>query len=220
MRYCVVFSKEEPMRYTSHLDLQRTWERIIRRAGLPLSYSQGFNPHPKLIIAAALPLGITSEFELLEIWLDEDLNTEQVACPLQHSVPPGIEIQKVDKVDLSSPKLPTLIESAVYEITFLELIPDLSTRLRNLLANCSLIRERRGKTYDLRPLINNLVGLLEDPSGRQRICVSLKNKPEETGRPDEVLSALNIDPKTAIIHRTNIILTNQEKNQLHPNTSA
>jgi radical SAM-linked protein len=48
------------MRYTGHLDLYRTWERTLRRAGLPLAYSQGFKPHPRIVLACALPLGCTT----------------------------------------------------------------------------------------------------------------------------------------------------------------
>ena len=61
------------MRFTGHLDLHRAWERTFRRAGLPLAYSQGFNPHPRLNLASALPLGFTSEGEVIDVWLEQDL---------------------------------------------------------------------------------------------------------------------------------------------------
>ena len=72
MRIRVTFSKTYHMRYTSHLDVHRTWERTLRRARLPLAYSQGFNPRPKINLAAALPLGFTSDCEIVEFWLDEE----------------------------------------------------------------------------------------------------------------------------------------------------
>jgi len=194
------------MRFTSHLDLQRTMERTIRRAGLPLSYSQGFNPHPKLIIAAALPLGITSECELLEIWLDNEISANEIILSLRDSVPPGIEIHKAESIDLNSPKLPNRVKAVIYEVTFLEPIPELKIQVYNTLSTSSLIRERRGKTYDLRPLINDIEEIPENQQGLQRIRLSLKNSPGETGRPDEVLFALNINPNYALIHRTEIIL--------------
>ena len=60
MRIRVTFAKTEPMRFTSHLDLFRAWERTFRRAGLPILFSQGYNPRPRMQLAAALPLGFTS----------------------------------------------------------------------------------------------------------------------------------------------------------------
>ena len=69
------FAKRESLKYISHLDLARTWERVFRRAGLPVVYSQGFNPRPRFQIAAALPVGVTGQSELLDIWLSEPLQT-------------------------------------------------------------------------------------------------------------------------------------------------
>ena len=69
MRLRVTFAKTEPMRFTSHLDLYRAWERMLRRAGFPLVFSQGYNPRPRLQLATPLPLGITSRFEIIDFWL-------------------------------------------------------------------------------------------------------------------------------------------------------
>lgn len=196
------------MRYTGHLDLQRAWERTIRRAGLSLSYSQGFNPRPKLNLAAALPLGITSECELLDMWLEKDLVTGTVLRNLQDSAPPGITINDVEVIDSSTPKLQTLVDAVCYRITLLDYIPDLNERINTLLSASSVIRERRGKKYDLRLLINELEILPENQEGHQQFWISLRSRPGETGRPDEALSALNINPSSAIVHRTKIILKN------------
>ena len=95
MRIQVTYSKTNQMRYTSHLDVQRTWERTLRRARLPLSYSQGFNKRPKLNLAAALPLGFTSSCEIVEFWLNESKDLIDIESSLQEAIPPGIEINKV-----------------------------------------------------------------------------------------------------------------------------
>jgi radical SAM-linked protein len=71
MRLRITFAKTEAMRFTGHLDLHRTWERCFRRARLPLAYTQGFNPHPRLNLAAALPLGFTSQGEMIDAWLEQ-----------------------------------------------------------------------------------------------------------------------------------------------------
>ena len=195
------------MRYTSHLDLQRTWERTIRRAGLPLSYSQGFNPRPKLNLAAALPLGITSECELLDIWLDEELAAGTVVEMLRSAAPPGIKIMEVSHVDMNSPKLPTQINSVCYQVTLLDHIPDLKQKMSQLMNSESIMRERRGKNYNLRPLILAIQILPQNLKEQAQFRVCLSSKPGATGRPDEVLLALNINPFSAVIHRTEIILT-------------
>ena len=70
------FSKGEQLKYISHLDLARAWERAFRRAGLPVAHSQGFNPRPRLQIAAALPVGVTGRAEYLDVWLTEALVPE------------------------------------------------------------------------------------------------------------------------------------------------
>ncbi len=66
-RYRILFSKTEAMRFTGHLDLFRAWERLLRRARMPLAYSSGFHPHPKIQIGAALPLGVTGDNELADV---------------------------------------------------------------------------------------------------------------------------------------------------------
>ncbi len=212
MRFRITFAKTEAMRYTGHLDLQRTWERTVRRARLPLVYSQGFNPRPKINLAAALPLGMTSSHELAEIWIDGDPSERQVEARLREAAPPGIEIKHVDAVDLKGPKLPNRVRSAEYVITLLEPIEELKERLETLLQAESLVRERRGKTYNLRPLIEALEEIDPAPGGEQRLRLRVAARSGATGRPDEVLAALEIPSPSARIHRTALLLdTPQEK---------
>ena len=83
MRLRITFHKTAAMRYTGHLDLHKTWERTIRRARLPLAYSQGYHPQPRLNVASALPLGFTSECELLDLWLADEVPIGDAAKALQ-----------------------------------------------------------------------------------------------------------------------------------------
>ena len=201
MRLRVTFSKTDHMRYTGHLDLHRTWERTLRRARLPLSYSQGFNPRPKINLGAALPLGFTSNCELVEFWLDSDQPESEIEARLREAAPPGIEIQTVETVDPQTPKIPTLIESAEFQAVLPEAIPDLTARVEGLLLADTLERQRRGKPYDLRPLIEDL----RAPDA-QTLDFRLAARANATGRPEEVLEALGLDPLTARVHRTRLIL--------------
>jgi radical SAM-linked protein len=208
MRIRITFSKTNHMRYTSHLDLHRTWERTLRRARLPLAYSQGFNPRPKINLAAALPLGFTSECEIMEFWLDSKVDKEIINNHLDETVPPGIEIRSIQEIDLKTPKIPNLVVSAEYEVVLLDPVPNLDQRVTELLDAESLPRERRGKHYDLRPLIEELKVLPKDARNpnSQRIYAQLSLRSGATGRPEETLLELGIDPFSARVHRKSLLL--------------
>jgi radical SAM-linked protein len=206
MRLRINFAKTDAMRFTSHLDLHKSWERTIRRSGLPLVYSQGFNPRPKLQLASALPLGFTSDGEILDAWFAEiHLSIDQILEALHGSVPPGLLIHKVAEIDPSSPPLQTQLRSAKYIVTLLDTFPDLEFRLENLQACDTLPRQRRGKTYDLRPLIISLSGMQVDDQDRSRIAIHLSAQEAATGRPEEVLAALGIPLETTLIHRSQLL---------------
>jgi len=204
MRLKITFAKTKAMRYTSHLDLQRTWERTLRRARLPLAYSQGFNPHPKINLGAALPLGFTSQGEMIEVWLEEQVPLREIESTLTPVLPPGLKIQEIQETETRLPKLQTSIQSTKYLVNLSQPIPELTKRIDELLSHSSIIRQRRvkkkRKDYDLRPLILGLVA-----EGDDRLHMHLSTLPGATGRPDEVLKALDIDPLTAHIHRSTII---------------
>src|SRR5438270_320738 len=116
-RLRIVFGKVGSQKYVGHLDLAKTWERILRRAALGLSYSQGFNARPKIQLATALPLGVTSECELLDIWLEHPIPIEGLAERLMAVSPPGLPIHKIIEIPLRAPALQTMLESSEYVIT-------------------------------------------------------------------------------------------------------
>lgn len=193
------------MRYTSHLDLHRTWERTIRRANLPLAYSHGYNPRPRIQIAAALPLGFTSQHEIVDVWFEDPLEIPQVRGALDEAAPPGIKILDIQEVDLRSPALQTQKIAADYTITFLEPAPDLEARIEAIRSAEQLPRQRRGKDYDLRPLVEEIQALSADEEDRQRIHLRLALREGATGRPEEVLLEMGIQPHLARVQRQRII---------------
>jgi radical SAM-linked protein len=206
MRVRLTFSKNGAMRYVGHLDLFRSWERTFRRSGLPLAYSQGFHPQPKMNLACALPLGFTSQCELLDAWLEQERPLEQVQESLNQTLPPGIQIKSVEGIDRSAPSLQTQVLSAIYIITFLDPIPDIASRLTRVTLAQQLLRQRRNKSYDLRPLIENLKLLHADEQGNQRLQVQLAARGSATGRPEELLAELGIQFSSTHIHREKLIL--------------
>lgn len=175
--------------------MHKTWERILRRAGLPLAYSQGFHPQPKIHLAAALPLGFTSECELVDVWLTETVDVDTVVTELPRATSPGIEIRSVREAAESLPALQTLVRSADYVATVPGDVSGLVQRVADLLSVERLPRERRGKVYDLRPLIESLS--LEGNVLRMRLAA----RDAATGRPEEVLDALGLGDRQAAVHR-------------------
>jgi radical SAM-linked protein len=204
MRLRITYTKQGAQRYTGHLDFQRVWERILRRSRLPVAYSRGFHPQARLNLACALPLGVSSRCEVLDIWLSAPVAPEQVTASLRSALPPGVELLKIEEVDLHSPPLQILVRFSDYEAILLDPLDptEFEPRLRDLLTAASLIRQRRDKSYDLRPLIEDL-RILPPAAGQSlRLAMRLSVREGATGRPDEILSVLGLDPSAARIERT------------------
>ncbi len=206
MRVRILFQKTDAMRYTGHLDLHKAWERVFRRAGLPLAYSQGFHPQPRLNLAAALPLGFTSQVEILDAWLEQELPAGEIQAALEEALPPGIQIGKLEEVDNSLPALQTQVQSAEYQVQLLDPVSGLEARISTLLANERLPRSRRGKEYDLRPLVEEVRALAGNEQGLQQVYMRLLAQDGATGRPEEVLDAMGIAPEAARVHRIGIVM--------------
>jgi radical SAM-linked protein len=210
MRLRIIFSKSGALRYTGHLDLHSLWERTVRRAGLPLTYTQGFHPGPKIQLASALPLGFIGCREIVDLWINDSADSLDRPYKeiLQSAAPPGLVISTVEIVDEHSPALQTQVVSAEYEVTLLEpgLVPALESGISDLLVAASLPRERRGKNYDLRPLIESLEFHPSGGSGPPHLHMCLAAREGATGRPEEVLDALGFPLEATRIERTRLIL--------------
>ena len=205
MRARITFSKIGALRYIGHLDLNTIWERAARRAGLLLAYTQGFHPQPKMTFASALPLGFLSRCEVMDMRLNEDMDLTSLSVQLQNAMPAGIGILKVESVDESAPPLQTQVVSAEYEVTLTEAVDGskLKRKMDDVMASPSLPRQRRGKSYDLRPLIEKL-----ELASQNKILMKLAAREGATGRPEEVLDILGISIEHAQVERTNLIFRN------------
>ena len=200
MRVRITFSKQGALRYTGNLDLHKIWERSIRRAKLPLAYSQGYHPQPKINLAAALPLGFSSRAEVMDVWLSEEV--ESVAETLQAQVPPGLTILGSETVDDREPSLQSQVIGAEYQVEITEagFGSGLIEKIASILESESIPRVRREKPYDLRPLIEELTA----PDDRH-LFMRLTAREGATGRPEEVLDVLGIPLETTHIERTRLI---------------
>ena len=181
-------------------------ERTFRRANLPLAYSQGFNQRPRMNLASALPLGLTSRSELAEVWLTEPRPLDEIQTALKSSAPPGLVFTQVEEVPVKNPKLPNLIQAAEYHVTLERAHPDLDKRIAHLLASERIPRTRRKKNYDLRPLIKGIERVPDAEPGTAELKIRLSARPGATGRVDEVLEELGISAAAARIERTMLIL--------------
>lgn len=206
MRLRITFTKMGAARYSGHLDLHRAWERTLRRAGVPLSYSRGFNPQPRIQLAAALPLGITSKCEVMDFWVEGEPDLEAVLRELGRAVPPGIAAVSLRAVDERLPALQTRVRSAEYTASVESGLTaaEVDARIAAVLAAASLPRERRGKPYDLRPLVESLA---RDSTGglSHGLRMRLAARVGATGRPEEVLAALGLGKALAAIHRVKLL---------------
>jgi radical SAM-linked protein len=197
-RMRVTFATDETVKYVGHLDLARTWERAIRRARLPLAYTQGFNPQPRIQFAAALPVGFTSQAELVDIFLNEAIEPPAVVAALAGALPPGIRPLDAAPVPREAPSLQSQLSAARYvvQVETDETQDAFQARLMAFLARPFALRERRrGKDqvrYDLRPLVQSLEYRGHCELG-QSFEVLMRSDPGATGRPDELLAELGYE---------------------------
>ena len=113
------FVKGEPVRFVGHLDLMRVIERAIRRSGFPIAYSEGFNPRPRMAFASALTLGATSDWELCQLDLADDLDEERLeaaATRLREQLPVGLQILEIWPIPLEKRNPFIQVKAASYEL--------------------------------------------------------------------------------------------------------
>jgi radical SAM-linked protein len=211
-RFRVTFSKGAVLKYTSHLDLARLWERSLRRAQVGLAYSGGFNPRPRMQLAAALPLGHTGEAEWLDVWLEAPAAIDEFATALVPVLPHGLTISQVIQVGLKEPALQTQISSAEYRVTveWDEAAEQTEARIRRVLGATQLVQERRGRPYDLRPLIEEL-RLTQQQEGDVVFEMKLAARQGATARPEAVLQALGMNEPFARYHRSRLMIKAEQE---------
>ncbi len=210
-RLRIVFRKGPEVRWIGHLDVARFWERAIRRADLPLLYTHGYHPQPRIQFASALPVGFTGREELMDIWLHPPQDPQHVRKRLQQQCPPGFDVLSVQEVPLKAPSLQSLVREAEYEVGLEKafLPADWQERLKTFWNTEEVWREKRRKKkvvrYNLRPLILDLQIADEDEEWVY-LYVRVRSEEGATGRPDEILAALGWDDVPRRIERVRIIM--------------
>ena len=183
----IVFSKTGRAKYVSHLDLMRTMTRAVRRAQIPLWYTEGFNRHPYLTFAAPLSLGHEGLRETMDIRLEEDMPFDQLISRLNEALPEGMTVvaaaEAVDKVkDLVAAEYEITLYCSAEKVLALLAMPELTVEKRT--------KKKTMKTVDLKPYF---AGAQVDPMG-ENLCkmrVTLPSGSAENINPALFLTALN-----------------------------
>lgn len=206
----VRYAKRGRLRFTSHRDVARTFERALRRAGVPMAYSQGFSPHPKVSWVGAAPTGVASEAEYVEVSVVDAVDPEALRAELDRAMPPGLDVLEVVQAEGGS--LTERIEASAWRVELPGVDPErLSEAVSALLAAESVEVERLTKNgkrmIDVRPAVvtasvagpasgeapssdaEHDAGGLSLPCG---ILVMVVRQLTPTVRPDDVLSALGV----------------------------
>jgi len=205
------FGRGEELKFLSHLDLMRLWERALRRAGLPLAYSEGFTPHPQIALAAPLLVGVTSDAELMDVSLSRWISPQSFIAKIEPQLPPGITLLEVQPVGQNVPSLQSQVRFVEYRVE-LETEKEgreVESALQSFLSMKELPwhhhRDTGDRYYDLRALVDNL-WLMECQDSICILGMRLRCDEKGAGRPEQVTKALGFAKRPRSIHRTSLIL--------------
>lgn len=213
--YRVVFLFEElgDLRFVSHLDLVSIIERTCRRADLPLKFSQGFNPHPKIAFAYPLSVGVSSNYELMDIDLEEMIEIPLLIKLLNDKLPPGLRILNA-KVTDSKDSLMSLVRFAEYELSFTLSEPITQEAFQKALdaelwLHQKINKKKKYIEQNIRPMIIALA--LTTEGNRHTLKMKIHHSSETSVKPETVyktlLKKLGIEeePSRVRIHRLSLI---------------
>lgn len=177
MRMLLQFMKGDIVRHLGLLDLQRTMQRALRRSGLPVAYSKGFNPHMIMSFASALSSGIPGDAELLDISLCGDVTEEECLAAMNKVLPPALQASRVRLVDDRFPKVSAALRYAQYKIRLRgEEALKIAEKLPEFLAEEEIMALRKTKKSEtmvnIRPMIRKLTACAQDNEVELEACVS------------------------------------------------
>ena len=210
-RLRIRFCRGQEIKFISHLDTMRLWQRALYRARIPLAYSEGFSPHPQISLAAPLAVGVTSEAELMDVLCTKIVSPHWFIAAVNQQLPPGIEILQAYQIALNLPSLQSQARYAEYQVEVeTEKEPkDIESAVTNLLSIKQLPwqhqRDTGTRSYDLRALIDDL-WLINWQHPYCQIGMRLRCDNSGSGRPEQVTAALGFNHHPQSIHRTRLIL--------------
>jgi radical SAM-linked protein len=210
-RLRIRFRRGEELKYISHLDLLRLWQRALNRAGIRLAYSEGFNPHPRMSLAAPLALGVTSEAELMDIVVVKWSSPHAFTAAVERQLPAGIEIIQTYNIATTLPSLQSQVSFSEYrvEVATDKSREDIEKAIESILNAESLPwqhqRDTGPRKYDLRKLIED-IWIIDYQANMATIGMKLQCDSNGSGRPEQVAIALGFKEYPGSIHRTRLYL--------------
>lgn len=185
------YEKTNDMIYLSHLDLANLFHRVLRKSGLDISYSTGFNPHPKVEFSFALPLGMESRAEYIDIIFNEKYDIKDIVDRINENSPLGLKILEARYIQLNSISLPVRINHVIYDITlFEELCDGSSLKTGFVLPKPFFVNHwtKKGiKTMDVSDIIETMKCAKENNG--LNVNLSMKICMEKNIRPQEIISS-------------------------------
>ena len=218
MRAMIRFGKQPRLRFISHLDLQRFFQRALNRTGLPVAYTQGFNPHAIMSFGSALALGWTSEYEILDVKLSVPMGRKRTEEAMRQALPEDLPVLEVRMVDDRHPAPMAMVRASDYEIALLgESAGAVLDAVDAFLASEQVMAVRKTKSgekeIDIRPLAISL-----ERAG-DVLLARLKLTETDTLKPDLLVNSLaklaGVEPPEARIHRK-CLLGEDESGALRP----
>ena len=189
--YILKYKRSDEVKYISHLDFVRFMQRVMRRAGLPMAFSSGFNPHPIMSVALPLSVGVTADGELMKIGLDGDFTETEILSTLNSAFPPEFEAVKIKKTEGKEFDF-NKINRAVY-ICCCE--TDIKPDIEKFLSNEKILVMKKSKSgikeADIKPHIHSLEIIeCDENSVTFKMCVDAGNL--YNLKPDSVIEAMQI----------------------------
>jgi len=207
----VRYEKREPIRFTSHLDLIRIFERAFRRANIKLAFSQGFHPHPKIAYGPPLTVGFTSDAEYMDIHYNRD-SEQDITTSLNRNLPEGLRILEIRSLYGKHQSLASIINRAEYDVILSKPFDQsyLNTRIREFLEREQLVIERQRTNglhqIDIRPYVASIS--VNEQNGSLHLSLNIIKG--STARIQEILGELLslTDDEVALcrIHRSNLFI--------------
>ena len=191
MRMLAVFEKGERIRHIGHLDIQRSVQRGLRRSGLPVAYSNGFNPHILITFASALSTGACGKREIMDVTMAEEVSPEEFLEKMNRAMPPEMQLSEARTLDQKHPALMASLRAAKYDLLIrdAEQAEKLAAAIPAMMARETVTAMRKTKTAlkecDIKPLIYDL------KAEGQHILATLTLTEREACKPGMLIEALS-----------------------------
>jgi radical SAM-linked protein len=210
-RLRVRFYRGDELKFISHLDIIRLWVRALRRARIPLEYTEGFSPHPRISLAVPLSVGVTAENELMDISITKVVSPHWFMDTVNRQLPEGLKVLEATPIGPNVPSLQSQVRFTEYQVAVKtdKTEEDVKNIIDALLTQETLPwhheRDTGTRSYDLRHLIDDIWVIEARPSACL-LGMRLRCDESGSGRPEQVALALGFADYPQAIQRTKLLL--------------